>query len=112
MAVNAPTFTIGIEEEYLLVDKETRGLVVDPPQTLMEEAEELCGQQVTAELLRSQIEVGTKVCGNIAEVREELARYLGNQHCPDCGGTRLNEAARHVTGQSFCVDGGVVRSLF
>jgi excinuclease ABC subunit A len=29
-------------------------------------------------------------------VREELARYLGNQPCPDCGGTRLNEAARHV----------------
>jgi excinuclease ABC subunit A len=29
-------------------------------------------------------------------VREELARYLGNQPCPDCDGTRLNEAARHV----------------
>ena len=29
-------------------------------------------------------------------VREELARYLGNQPCPDCGGARLNEAARHV----------------
>ena len=30
-------------------------------------------------------------------VREELARYLSNQSCPDCHGTRLNEAARHVT---------------
>ena len=30
-------------------------------------------------------------------VREELARYLGNQPCPDCGGARLNEAARHVS---------------
>jgi len=30
-------------------------------------------------------------------VREELARYLSNQTCPDCNGTRLNEAARHVT---------------
>ncbi len=29
-------------------------------------------------------------------VREELARYLSNQPCPDCGGTRLNQAARHV----------------
>jgi excinuclease ABC subunit A len=30
-------------------------------------------------------------------VREELARYLGNQTCPACAGTRLNTAARHVT---------------
>ncbi len=29
-------------------------------------------------------------------VREELARFISNQSCPDCGGTRLNEAARHV----------------
>ncbi|HEY0686013.1 MAG TPA: excinuclease ABC subunit UvrA [Steroidobacter sp.] len=29
-------------------------------------------------------------------VREELAKYLSNQPCPDCGGTRLNRAARHV----------------
>ena len=29
-------------------------------------------------------------------VREELAKYLSNQACPDCGGTRLNRAARNV----------------
>ena len=29
-------------------------------------------------------------------VREELARYLSHQPCPGCGGSRLNEAARHV----------------
>ena len=31
-----------------------------------------------------------------ATVREELSRYLNQQTCPDCGGTRLNRAARHV----------------
>ncbi len=31
-----------------------------------------------------------------AGVREELARYLGTQRCPECAGTRLNRAARHV----------------
>jgi len=30
-------------------------------------------------------------------VREELARYLSNQTCPDCNGARLNQAARHVS---------------
>jgi len=29
-------------------------------------------------------------------VREELARYISQRACPDCGGSRLNEAARHV----------------
>ena len=74
MAISEPAFTIGIEEEYLLVDKETRGLVIDPPQSLMKEAEEVCGSQVTAELKRSQIEVGTKVCNNIQEAHEDLVK--------------------------------------
>jgi carboxylate-amine ligase len=72
MANREPAFTLGVEEEYLLVDKESRALIIDPPEELMTEAEELCGSQVTTELLRSQIEVGTKVCKNVQEVREEL----------------------------------------
>ena len=73
MAIDAPEFTVGIEEEYLLVDKETRSLLVDPPQTLMAEAEELCGTQVSSELLQSQIEIGTKVCYSVQEAHEDLA---------------------------------------
>ena len=72
MQKGEPAFTLGVEEEYLLVDKETRALVVDPPETLMQEAEEKCGSQVTSELLRSQIEIGTTVCKNVKEAREEL----------------------------------------
>ncbi|MDH4055055.1 MAG: carboxylate-amine ligase [Gammaproteobacteria bacterium] len=78
MRGSEPTFTIGVEEEYLLVDKETRALVIDPPATLMVEAEEKCGNQVTSELLRSQIEVGTKVCRNVQEVKQDLARLRRN----------------------------------
>ena len=74
MTQNEPEFTIGVEEEYLLVDKESRGLVVDPPASLLGECEEILGGQVTNELLRSQIEVGTKVCNNVKEAREDLAR--------------------------------------
>ena len=74
MAKNGPPFTIGVEEEYLLVDKDTRALVVDPPEELMREAEELLGEQVTAELLRSQIEIGTRVCHTIQQAKDELRR--------------------------------------
>ncbi len=74
MTRNDPPFTIGVEEEYLLVDKETRSLVVDPPTSLISECEELLGGQVTTELLQSQIEIGTKVCANVQEAREDLVR--------------------------------------
>ena len=78
MGIKQPSFTLGVEEEYLLVDKETRALVIDPPDTLMAEAEAKCGPQVTSELLRSQIEIGTKVCNNIQEAHEDLARLRRN----------------------------------
>jgi carboxylate-amine ligase len=78
MGIKEPSFTLGVEEEYLLVDKETRSLVIDPPDSLMAEAEAKCGAQVTSELLRSQIEIGTKVCSNIQEAHEDLARLRRN----------------------------------
>jgi carboxylate-amine ligase len=74
MGTTRPEFTLGIEEEYLLVDLETRALVIDPPESLMKECEERCGGQVTSEFMRSQIEVGTKVCRNVQEAREDLTR--------------------------------------
>ncbi len=67
-----PTFTIGIEEEYLLVDPETGNLAEDPPATILEQCHKRVGDQVTPEFLRSQIEVGTKVCTSISGVAEEL----------------------------------------
>ena len=74
MTRNEPAFTMGVEEEYLLVDKETRALAIDPPKSLLTECEEILGGQVTTELLQSQIEIGTKVCKNIQEVREDLVK--------------------------------------
>jgi len=65
MSRSEPKFTMGIEEEYLLVDRDTRALVVEPPENLMKECEDVIGEQVSAELLQSQIEIGTKVCANI-----------------------------------------------
>ena len=72
-----PQLTLGVEEEYLLVDKDTRALAIEPPDDLMKECEERLGVQVSTELLRSQIEIGTSVCKNVQEVREELVRLRG-----------------------------------
>ena len=76
MQPQEPPFTIGIEEEYLLVDKQTMELVSDPPPTIMEECKRLT-TRVSPELLRSQIEVGTGVCRTIDEARKDLARLRG-----------------------------------
>ena len=72
MANDSP-LSIGIEEEYLLVDLETRDLSRDPPEAFMRACRELLGEQVTPEFLRCQVEVGTKVCRTIADARTELA---------------------------------------
>ena len=74
MAIPKPEFTIGIEEEYLLVDRETRNLVQDPPDSVMEGAVRRLEDQVGHEFLRSQIEVGTRICSTIQEARDDLAR--------------------------------------
>jgi len=74
MTGNGPSFTLGIEEEYLLVDLETMDLANDPPPALLDECRQRCAQpeQIARELLRSQIEVGTRKCTSIAEAREDL----------------------------------------
>jgi carboxylate-amine ligase len=69
-----PSFTIGIEEEYLLVDRPSRALVGDPPPAMLAECESLLAGQVSPEFLRSQIEVGTRKCETLQEARADLAR--------------------------------------
>lgn len=72
--VARPSFTIGIEEEYLIVDPETRDLVKDLPSGMMDQIEGILGSQVAPEFLRSQIEIGTVVSETIQEARRDLAR--------------------------------------
>lgn len=66
-------FTIGVEEEYQIVDVGTREL---RPRALriLPGARAAVGDQVTPELYLSQIEIGTPVCKTLDEVRAELTR--------------------------------------
>jgi carboxylate-amine ligase len=70
-----PSFTVGIEEEYLLVDRLSRDVAPDPPREILEQCRAIAGAElVEPELLRSQIEVDTRVCETVAEARRDLAR--------------------------------------
>ena len=66
-------FTIGIEEEYLLVDRDSLKLA-HAPDALMEACQNELQHQVSPEFLQCQIEVGTMVCASVAEAREDLRR--------------------------------------
>lgn len=67
-----PSFTVGIEEEYLLVSRETRALA-DQPQTMLDECEAKLAGQFSPEFLRSQIEIGTSVHDTLCGARADLA---------------------------------------
>ena len=71
--MSTPDFTIGIEEEYLLVDRASRDLASDPPPGMLSECQALLQGQVSPEFLRAQIEVGTAVCQTLGEARGQLA---------------------------------------
>ncbi len=69
-----PSFTVGIEEEYLLIDPKTRNLIAEAPPTMMSECEALLEGQVTPEFLQCQIEIGTRVCESLDGARDDLSR--------------------------------------
>jgi carboxylate-amine ligase len=74
MSPQEPPFTVGIEEEYLLVHRDTGEVDNDPPPRLLKECTEQGAGQIAPEFLRSQIEVSTCVCRTMTEARRDLAR--------------------------------------
>ena len=72
--MDTPSLTIGIEEEYLLVDRETRNLVASPAPGLHEAMSDALGTQVTQEFLQCQVEVGSAPVQTADEAHADLAR--------------------------------------
>jgi carboxylate-amine ligase len=72
VATREPPLTLGVEEEYLLVDRGTGAVVSDPPPELFSTLHERTDGRAFPEFLRSQIEVTTPVCRTVGEVRREL----------------------------------------
>ncbi len=67
------TITLGVEEEFFLVDPETRDLIADPDPALFADCERHHGpHKVVHEFLRAQIETNTRVCSSIADLRAAL----------------------------------------
>ena len=67
-------FTIGVEEEYQIINPQTRELCGKAEQIIRNARETLDEDVVQPEMYRSQIEIATTVCQNLAEARQELIR--------------------------------------
>jgi len=77
MAIRKPSFAMGIEEGYLLVVCKIRNLAAKSPAEFLAKCEARLDHRVTAEFMRSQIEVGTRVCTRIGEAHGELQELRG-----------------------------------
>ena len=64
-------FTLGIEEEYQVIDPETRELV-SHEQKIVDAACKDLGEQVKAEMHQAVVEVGTNICSDIHDARQQV----------------------------------------
>ncbi len=66
-------FTLGIEEEFQIVDPQTRELRSHVTE-ILDEGKMILGEQIKPEMIQAQIEVGTGICQNIQEARADITR--------------------------------------
>jgi carboxylate-amine ligase len=70
----AHRFTIGVEEEFQIIDPETLELRSHVVQLLSSAAARGVGDLVKQEMHQSIVETGTKICENVSELRLEMHR--------------------------------------
>jgi glutamate---cysteine ligase / carboxylate-amine ligase len=72
MTLSRPSFTLGVEEEFQLIDPETRELRSHIQQLLESATDAPHREQMKPELHQSVIEIGTGICRDISEVRRDV----------------------------------------
>ena len=82
--INYSNFTLGIEEEYMVIDPETRELK-SHEQKIVTEGQKVLRDKVKAEMHQAVVEVGTDICRDIHEayqdvstLRKTIAQIAGN----------------------------------
>src|SRR5258707_6849572 len=68
---NYGTFTLGIEEEYMVIDPETRELK-SHEQKIVTEGQKVIRDKVKAEMHQAVVEVGTDICQDVHEARKDI----------------------------------------
>ncbi|MEM6454642.1 MAG: carboxylate-amine ligase [Acidobacteriota bacterium] len=90
-----PNLTLGIEEEYQIIDPESRQLK-SYIQELLEQGRLILHDQIKAEFLQSQVEVGSQICRDIGDVRDEVVRLRRSvTELAEQNGLRVAAASTH-----------------
>jgi glutamate---cysteine ligase / carboxylate-amine ligase len=88
-------FTLGIEEEFQIVDPVTRELRSHITE-MIEEGQMILGEQVKPEMHQSMIEIGTGICQNIQEARADLIKLRRTvSELAERNGLRIAAASTH-----------------
>src|SRR5438270_5036865 len=66
-------FTVGIEEEFQLVDPDTRELRSSVTE-ILDSGRQVLGDQIKQEMFQAMVEVGTPICRDVEEARGEVVR--------------------------------------
>lgn len=91
-----PSFTLGIEEEYQTLDPVTRDLRSHIDAEIIRKGQIRLQEHVKAEMHSSVVEVGTAVCHNVREARQELRKLRrAIIELAEENGLRLGAAATH-----------------
>jgi carboxylate-amine ligase len=69
--VEKPAFTLGVEEEFQIIDPETRELR-SHVQEILEDGKLILKEHIKPEMHQSVIEIGTGICRDIQEVRRDV----------------------------------------
>jgi carboxylate-amine ligase len=82
--LNYKTFTLGVEEEYMVLDPHTRELK-SHEQRIVQEGQKVIKDKVKAEMHQAVVEVGTDICADadeawtdVATLRKTIAEIAGN----------------------------------
>jgi len=90
-----PSLTIGIEEEYQIIDPETRELT-SYVQKFLDQGRHVLQDQIKPEFMQSQVEVGSHICRNVRQVRREVVRLRQSlREVAVANGLRIAAASTH-----------------
>lgn len=91
-----PPLTVGVEEEFMLLDRESLDLAQRIEPILASEKDGAFAELVSEELFESLIELHTPVCASVADAERELRRLRAHGFAvAAANGLRLGSAGTH-----------------
>jgi len=91
-----PSFTLGVEEEYMVIDPETRELRSHLEFELLSKGRAVLEEQMKPEMHGSMLEIGTKVCENVDDLYAQLRQIRSIvRHLAGTNGLKIGAASTH-----------------